>query len=276
MKDLQQILQNNCYGKPLEQRKQWYSPAAVAYQQARPSYPQPLIDQVVKIAQISSTSRLLEIGCGPAIATLPFARVGCEMECLEPNPEFAQLAQQACQAYPKVTIQNQAFEEWALEPGQFDGVLAASSFHWIPPEIACPKAAAALRPEGALILLWNKELQPSDTHYQQLSTVYDEFAPALNRPYEDVATQVAILNELGQLAMASGQFRDLVSGHVETAVTYSIERYLCLLKTYSPYLQLEAQHQQNLFAGLRQVLAETGDTVELSYVSAYQIARPLK
>jgi hypothetical protein len=51
MKDIKQILENECYGRDLAQRKQWYSPAAIAYQQVRPRYPQALIDRVVASGQ---------------------------------------------------------------------------------------------------------------------------------------------------------------------------------------------------------------------------------
>lgn len=275
MKDLKQILLNECYGQDLEQRKHWYSPAAEAYNQVRPRYPQALIDRVVEIAQLSSDSSILEVGCGPAIATPAFATLGCRMVCIEPNPDFYHLAQQNCQSYPNVEIQNCSFEEWTLEPETFDAVLAASSFHWIPPEIGYPKAAAALHPEGHLILLWNKELQPRYEVYQQLSQVYETHAPSLNRSYEDSAMQTAILNELGQMAIASGYFKDLVAGQFEVEVTYSVAQYLMLLNTYSPHLRLEPQQKQHLFAGLRQALEQNSDTIPLSYVSAFHIARPI-
>jgi putative lipase involved disintegration of autophagic bodies len=79
MKDLKQILLNECYGKDLAQRKRWYSPAAEAYRQVRPRYPQALIDRVVAITQLSATSTLLEVGCGPAIAMPAFAALGCSI-----------------------------------------------------------------------------------------------------------------------------------------------------------------------------------------------------
>ncbi len=274
MKDLQQILQNECYGKDLEQRKRWYSPSAEAYYQVRPRYPQALIDRVIEIAQLTAHSTLLEVGCGPAIATPAFAALGCAMVCVEPNGDFYRLAQQACEPYANVELQNCSFEEWPLAAGKFDAVLAASSFHWIPPAIGYPKAAAALRPEGYLILLWNKELQPRYEVFQQLESVYQAHAPQLKRTYEDNATQAAILDQLGQMAIASGQFKDMVTGQVEVEVTYSVDQYLLLLTTYSPHLKLEPQQKQPLFEGLRQVLKQNGDTVQLSYVSMFHIARP--
>jgi SAM-dependent methyltransferase len=274
MKDLNQILREQCYGKDMEQRKTWYSPAAEAYNQVRPRYPQALIDRVLNITQLSAQSRILEIGCGPAIATPVFAAIGCPMLCIEPNPDFTRLAQQNCQPYPNVTIQNCSFEEWQLEPGKFDAVLAASSFHWVSPEVGYPKVAAALRPGGHFILLWNKELTPSYEVYQQLTSVYEQYAPSLIRPYEDSTAQAAILDELGGMTIESGHFEDLQTANLEVKVTYSIDQYLLLLNTYSPHLKLEPQQKQYLFEGLRQLLEQDSNTVELSYVSAFHIVQP--
>lgn len=274
MNNLKQILQAQCYGRDLEQRKHWYSPAAEAYYQARPRYPQALIDRVVAITHLNSSSSILELGCGPAIATVDFAALGGQLVGVEPNPDFYALAQQVCESYPNVQLQNCAFEEWELAPQKFDAIVAASSFHWISPEIGYPKAVAALRPRGHLILLWNKELQPRSAIYQQLSAVYQIYAPSIERAYEDTQAQVAILNQLGQMAIESGQFQDLISEWVEVETTYSIDRYLMLLNTYSNHLKLEPPQKERLFEGLRQVLEQNGETIQLSYVSAVHIARP--
>lgn len=273
MKDLKQTLIEYS-GKDLEQRKRWYSPAAEAYNKVRPRYPEELIHRVVEVAQLSSNSTILEVGCGTATATTSFATLGCTMVGLEPNPDFYQLAQQNCGLYPNVEIQNFSFEEWVLEAGKFDAVLAASSFHWIPPEIGYPKAVDALHQDGCLILLWNKELQPSYDLYQQLSPVYQIHAPSLDR-YEDRATQEKILKQLGQMVVDSGKFKDLVGGIVESNVTYTVDDYLMLLDTYSPYLRLDPQQKLALFEGLRHRIEQKLDgNLQLSYLSAFHIARP--
>jgi hypothetical protein len=76
------------------------------------------------------------------------------------------------------------------------------------------------------------------------------------------------------MAIESGQFKDMVAGQLEVEVTYSVDQYLLLLTTYSAHLNLEVQQKQCLFAGLRQVLTQNGDTIQLSYVSMFHIARP--
>jgi SAM-dependent methyltransferase len=274
MKDIRQILETQCYGKPLEARRHWYSPSALAYHQTRPRYPQTVIEQVFQITELTAASRILEVGCGPAIATLAFATLGCEMLCLEPNPDFYALAQQTCAALVNVQLKNCAFEEWQPQEQAFDAVLAASSFHWVNPEIGYAKVAQVLKPNGHFIMLWNNELQPSLDLYQKLSPVYQTYAPSLSRAYEDIATQVTILDTIGQMALESGYFGDLVSGWEVIPVSYSIDQYLTLLSTYSPFLQLSTEQQQNLRTGLRDALNQQGDQVRLSFVSAFHIVQP--
>lgn len=259
--------------RELNQRKTWYSPAAEAYNQVRPRYPEALVRQVIEVAQLSEKSRLLEVGCGPGTATVTFAELGLSLLSLEPNPDFYRLAQQNCEPYTQVEIQNTSFEEWPIESGQFDAVLAATSFHWIPAEVGYPKAAEALKDDGQLILLWNKELQPAYEVYQSLSEMYQAYAPALDR-YEDKETQTNILQGLGQLVLESGCFKNLVTGQVETKVTYSTDQYLTLLNTYSGYLKLELQRKEALFEGLRNRIDNDFDgKLDLTYISAFHIAQ---
>lgn len=269
---LKQALQG-ISGKDLEQRTGWYSPAAAAYHSTRPRYPAQLVTGAVKAAQLSQSSRLLEVGCGPGTATVSFAELGCQMVCLEPNPDFYKMATANCSSYPSVDVINKSFEEWDVEPESFDAVLAASSMHWIPAEIGYAKASRALKADGYLILLWNKELQPSASMQETLSEVYRREAPSLGR-YEDRATQQGILDGLARMALDSGRFRNLATATVETSLTYTADQYISLLSTYSFYLQLDQPTRDALFAGLRQCILRNGaGDIRLSHLSAYHISQ---
>jgi len=180
-----------------------------------------------------------------------------------------------CQPYPSVQVINEAFEDWDLEPEAFDAVLAASSMHWIPAEIGYSKASHALKAGGFLILLWNKEPQPSAALQAALAEVYQRHAPALGRT-EDRATQERILSGLGQMMLDSGRFHNLVTATVECSFTYTPDHYIALLGTYSPYLKLDHLSRSALFAGLRQCLVEQGvGEIQLSYLSAYHLAQKI-
>ncbi|WP_242065562.1 class I SAM-dependent methyltransferase [Trichocoleus sp. FACHB-262] len=261
------------YRNDLTQRKSWYGGVAQAYDQARPRYPQALIRRVVELAQLPADAKILELGCGPGIATRPFAQLGYSMVCLEPSQAACQLTQQHCAAYPNIEVHNTSFEEWPLEAQEFHAVLAATSFHWIDPEIRHVKAAAALRDRGSLILLWNTPPQPSYEISQALEAVYQIHAPSL-AGYEDHAFHAENLNQIAQLVIDSGQFQHLLSEQLISEVTYSIDNYLMLLSTLSPYIALEPQQREALFTDLQAVLEETCDgNLLTSYLSAFHIAR---
>ncbi|WP_017318536.1 class I SAM-dependent methyltransferase [Mastigocladopsis repens] len=261
--------------KDLEQRKNWYSEVANAYNKVRPRYPQELICRAVELAQLPKDAIILEVGCGPGTATTSFAQLGFSMVCLEPSQEACQLARQNCAPYPNVEIRNTTFEEWELETERFHAVLSATAFHWVTPEIGYPKAAAALQDNGSLILLWNMTLQPQYEVYQVLNEVYQTLAPSLGR-YEDRATQEQSLRRFGQNVINSGQFKDLVSEQLACEVTYSIDDYLRLLSTYSPYIALEPQKRNSLFEGLREALERNcSRNIQVSYLSAFHIAQKI-
>lgn len=253
----------------LEQRRNWYSPVADVYYNARPRYPERLIDRSIVLAQLSSDASILEVGCGSGNATVAFAQSGFLMTCLEPNQDFYRLAQRHCTSYPNVTVHNTSFEEWELEEKQFNAVLAANAFHWISPEIRYAKAASALRDDGFLILLWNLTPEPNHEIYQAVKEVYQVYAPSLVR-YEGAEVQSEILKRFGQEILDSGYFKEWVVEQTACEVTYGIEDYLKLLSTLR---RLEPQTKALLFAGLREKLEKFGDSLQLSFLSAVHVAR---
>jgi SAM-dependent methyltransferase len=195
------------------------------------------------------------------------------MVCLEPSQAACQLARQACAPYPDVEIVGTTFEGWELESKQFDAVLAATSFHWVAPEIACRKAAAALRDLGSLILLWNVIPQPQFDVYQLLHETYQTLAPSIT-PHADANTQVENVKIFEQTVSDSGLFRGIESAQIECQETYSIDDYLALLSTLSPYIHLESQKRQELFDISRKVLMQYfGGSIQTSYISALFVAK---
>ncbi|AFZ36936.1 Methyltransferase type 12 [Stanieria cyanosphaera PCC 7437] len=259
----------------LKQRKSWYSSVAEAYNQVRPGYSQEIIASAIKLAHLNpETTKILEIGCGPGNATVAFAKLGFSMICLEPNQDFCQLARQNCHNYPQVEIINTSLEEWQLIPEKFDAVLAANSWHWLPPEISYDKASQSLKDRGHLILLWNMNPEPSEEISQLLAEVYQQYAPLLFK-YEGKENQ-KYLNIFADHVLNSGKFGELVTQQFPCEANYSIDHYLTLLNTMSPYLNLEPQIKNDLFTGLKEkIINNCGDNLQLFYLSACQVARTI-
>ncbi len=82
------------------------------------------------------------------------------------------------------------------------------------------------------------------------------------------------MSGLGQIVIDSGQFQGLISEQFLCEVTYSVDDYLTLLSTYSPYLKLDAKSRNALFEGLREKIEHNfGGSIQLSYLSAFHIAK---
>jgi SAM-dependent methyltransferase len=254
---------------PEVQRKDWYSPVALAYDRTRPQYPQQLL---ARLAVLPTHAQILEIGCGTGIATVALAELGYSVVAVEPSREMCAVARRNCALYPQVEIENTLFEDWELTVGKFDAVLAATSWHWVAPDVAYIKAAEALKDRGALILLWNVVPQPGDEIFQLLEPVYQTHAPSLADRL-DLSIYGEQLRGFDRQIIESGYFQGLIYDQMEYEITYRIEDYLLLLTTLSPYLQLPGEQRERLLAGLREALIKNcPDGVPLTHLAAIQMA----
>ena len=258
--------------RPIEERAHWYTPAAQAYDKARPHYPAELISHVAHLTQLEPHSKILEVGCGPGTATTVFAEFGCSIVCVELNPGFCELARRNCKQFQNVVIKQSSFEEWPIEASAFDIVVSASAFHWIQPQVGYPKVAETLRDDGYFVLLWNKEPQPTSDVCQLFEEIYSQHdLPSLGR-FETEAAREQILKALAQPAIDSGLFKEVSSKQVKMEVKYTAEDYLLLLSSFSPYLNLEESRRNSLFAKLRRKINDDlMGIIDLSYISAANI-----
>ena len=256
----------------LEDKKNWYDDAAIDYDRTRPRYPQQHCDRLVELTHLPANATILELGCGPGIATVEFAQLGYSMVCLEPSIEACKLARKNCQSYQNVQIINSTFEEWQLENQKFDAVLAATSLHWIAPEIRYQKTARALRDDGWLILLWNTPPQLKYEAYQLLEPLYQKYAPDII--YESLENYQKNLDRMGEDVIDSSYFKNLITQSLTIEVTYSIKDYLALLSTLSPYIALELQAKNDLFTNMELLLEQNFKSdLQLSHLSVLQLTQ---
>jgi 16S rRNA A1518/A1519 N6-dimethyltransferase RsmA/KsgA/DIM1 with predicted DNA glycosylase/AP lyase activity len=73
--------------------------AALLYDEVRPGYPEELFDDVVSLSGIPAGGRILEVGCGTGQATVPFARRGYRILCVELGENLAAVARKNLTGY---------------------------------------------------------------------------------------------------------------------------------------------------------------------------------
>ena len=130
-----------------------FDAVADLYEEARPSYPNELFDDLVDLAELNPGARLLEIGCGTGKATRPLLERGFFVMCVEMGAHLARRAHASLSGFP-FDIAVSAFETWRGPSDAFDLVFAATAWHWIDPTIGYAKAHRLLRKHGHLAF-WN-------------------------------------------------------------------------------------------------------------------------
>jgi 16S rRNA A1518/A1519 N6-dimethyltransferase RsmA/KsgA/DIM1 with predicted DNA glycosylase/AP lyase activity len=111
------------------QLRRTFDAAAGTYQNARPEYPDELFDTLIELAELRRGDRLLEIGCASGKATLPLARRGFRITCVEIGPALAAAARANLADFPDVDVVEGAFETWEPRGGvRFDLVFAATAW----------------------------------------------------------------------------------------------------------------------------------------------------
>ena len=111
-----------------------FNQAAESYHRARPEYPAALFDDLVAVTGLAPGDRLLEVGCATGKATVPLARRGFRVTCVELGPEQAAAARRNLRGLPAEVIEGR-FEDW-VPPG-------ARSSTWSSP---VPRGTGSIRP----------------------------------------------------------------------------------------------------------------------------------
>lgn len=249
-----------------KRRAQTFNQVAQLYNAARPSYPLDLIEDVVRLAPLSATAQILEIGAGTGKATLPFAQRGYTLHCLEPGDQMATVAAENLRAYPKVTLETVTFEDWPLQAATYDLVMSAQAFHWVDPEVGYRKAAQALKPTGSLALIWNIADEASSEVAQELDQIYTAHADWRLQPFEERQKEKA--QELSN----SPYFLTPTVKQYAWSQHYTTQQYLDLVATQSDYLIQPAEQQRELLAAIASVLDHNGGVVR-PYVSVLLLAK---
>jgi SAM-dependent methyltransferase len=230
---------------------------ASLYEEVRPGYPNALFEDIIKLSKIPEDGRILEIGCGTAQATLPFAERGYAIHCIELGANLAAIAKRKLSAYPKVQVSVGNFEEYPLEERTFDLVISATAFHWIDPEVGYRKAAEVLKPGGALALFWNKPVQTTQVganYFQSIQKVYERVVPEMAKRFPELPHPDAVPTPIKDEIDHSRLFGEVTVLKYRWETEYTAQAYVKLLNTYSDHIALEKDTRAELFDGIENLI----------------------
>ncbi len=247
---------------------------AAAYDAIRPDYSPQLIEDVISFSQIPASGRILEVGCGTGQATLPFAKRGYAMLCVDIGEEMLKIARQKFTAFPQVAFWCGAFEDWPLEADAFDLFISATAFHWVRREVGYPKAAAALKPGGTLAI-FNNEHPRQGRFFEEVQAVYERYFPNWRDPRNGPDTSEKV-RELAGYIDSTQRFTPVIVQTYLWQQSYTTAEYLALLNTYSDNRAMETDRREGLFAGIADLIEQRFDgPVTKDYLAVLYLARKL-
>ncbi len=253
-----------------------FDEAALLYDEVRPGYPEELYDDVASLSEIPSGGRILEIGCGTGQATVPFARRGFRILCVELGENLAAVTSRNLEAYPRAEVHVGPFEEWRLQEAAFDLAVSATAFHWLDPEVAYPKVAGALRPTGSLALFWNVHVHTNADRgfFEEAQRIYEREALAIVRPedYKGPPHPDEVPSRTPEIE-TSGLFEVRATRNYRWDETYDAAGYLRVLNTYSGHRSLGNHARERLFQGISDLIDQQfGGSVTKGYLTTLYVA----
>ncbi|MCA1847171.1 MAG: class I SAM-dependent methyltransferase [Actinobacteria bacterium] len=262
------------------QRRGLFSSDVVAYDFGRPGYPDRVYELLQQVCGLGPGTDVLEIGPGTGQATGRLLECGATVTAVELGAEMA-AALEAKYQDQNLSVVVGAFEEVALEPESFDLVVAATSFHWIPPDTGLPRCADLLRPGGWLAPWWTHFGDPDrpDPFRDAVTPVFQELAPSLIDTFPGIAFLAgAPLHAAGAEARtneldASGRFGPVLHEVIPWTGRHTPAELRALFGSYSPCLALPLEDRARVLDAIEELATDTfHGLVERPYLTLVYLA----
>lgn len=270
-----------------------FDEVAVEYDRSRPGYPRELLEEACALAGLGRGDRVLEVGCGSGQLTRDLLAAGLDVVAVEPGAQLLSLAAGNLEGTGEVTFVNARFDDAQLPCGHFRAVFAASSFHWIDPEVSWAKVAEVLAPGGTLALMQHcgLEEQRSLDDRQALLSTLARVAPELAASWpayrdlpsliegveqrrENVSEVWAWVGSHDLARLEAGRlFKDVQIAAVPSLVEQTAEELNALFRTISAYSRLSPGQRQEIESEFFALQERLGRPIRSSTVCVLVTAR---
>jgi SAM-dependent methyltransferase len=230
---------------------------ALLYDRSRPSYPDAMIDELVR----GSPHAILDVGCGTGISTRAFSTRGLNVLGIEPDARMAAVA-----TGHGLVVEGDTFEAWDPSGRTFDLLVCGQSWHWVDAAVGPSKAAGLVVPFGKVALFWNHGTQDQELS-DAFHRVYDEIAPGMEENsivLRDLGRDRA--EEAGRSFDATGRFTPGKIRSYPWSKRYDLDEWLENLMTHSDHRTMDPSARERLLAAIAGVIESFGGFVEMHYL----------
>lgn len=258
----------------LNRLRRTFDEVAELYQSARPGYPVELIDDLIDLTGLDTGDVVLEIGCGSGQATRPLAERGYRIVCVELGERLAEVARREFAHFADVRVVTGSFEEWNPQGQHFDLVLAATSWHWLDPEVRFDKAAEILNPHGALTIVSTHHVFPGDADpfFSEIQKTYNKIGEGLDEEWPPPPPE-SVPDDREEIE-ASGFFGGVEVRRYLWSESYDVKEYLSLLNTYSGHRLMDGDKREFLYQEIRRLFrARPEHRIRKDYLNILHVAK---
>lgn len=134
-----------------------FTGTASFYSEFRPGYPEALFDWLTAEARLDRDSRILELGAGPATATLELAKRAGSVVAVDLDEGMVNEGRRLTKSAGLGNVEwiNAAAETVDYPEGHFQLIVVASAFHWMDRHRVASKCREMLASDGILAVLGN-------------------------------------------------------------------------------------------------------------------------
>jgi SAM-dependent methyltransferase len=262
------------------QRRGLFSSDVAGYDLGRPGYPDRVYELLQQVCGLGPGTEVLEIGPGTGQATGRLLQHGATVTAVELGAEMA-AALEVKYAGQDLTVKVGAFEDVALDPASFDLIVAATSFHWVPPETGLPRCADLLRPGGWLALWWTYFGDPDrpDPFCDAITPIFEELAPSLIETFPGKAFLAGAnpyafdsKGRTGDIDV-SGRFGPVRHEVIPWTGRHTPAELRALFASYSPCLALAPAERVQVLEAIEHLATDTfAGIVERPYLTLIYVA----
>lgn len=209
------------------------------YDTVRPPYPEPLIDELVKAANLTPNSRILEIGTGTGKLTLALAKRGLRIHGVELGRRLAETARNNLRDYGNVKIETHDFDTWHFEHGSFDLVVAATAYHWLDKETRVGRISDVLKENGMVAIIDTVHLDSKYDNFPEASQkCYSKWGDKSTDEYHHPTLHEATVTGFRRREEFFERFETILDKPYAREVEYDSGTYMKLLQTYSDVITM--------------------------------------
>jgi SAM-dependent methyltransferase len=139
------------------------------YARYRLGYPDSLIARVSALVGLTPGARVMDLGCGPGLLAIPFARAGMAVTAVDPEPEMlAALRVAAHEAGVSIDAREGSSFDMPPDIGPFNLATMGRSFHWMDRAAALRMLENCVLPDGAVVLFHDEHPRTAENRWRRV------------------------------------------------------------------------------------------------------------